>query len=82
MNNLYHATYRQYLNSIFIYGLGGISQIKNFSESKSGVIYLATTPELAEAFAESSETAPEEFLFDIVVLEIDVSGLDMSKLYD
>ena len=78
---LYHATYRQYLESIFSNGLNGDYGIKNWEDSKSRVIYLATEPELAIAFAESSESVPDEFLDNIVVLEVDSSELDIEKLF-
>lgn len=77
---LYHATYRPLLKSIKQHGLGGDKAQAKWEDSKPGVVYLATDPDVAESYAESSDVVPEEWLDAIVVLKINASGLDQSKL--
>jgi hypothetical protein len=45
----------------------------------SGTVYLAANPDIAESYAETSETVPDEWLDDIVILAIDTGKLDHSK---
>jgi len=78
MGVLYHATYNAYLGSIIKNGLGGALH-KNWSFS-TGAVCLAASPEEAYAFA---EVAPDEGLIPeevelsgIVVLEVDITGLE------
>lgn len=82
---LYHATYKQFLNSIKKKGLGNTKR-KMWSDSKSGVVYLADYPWVAESYAEESEyidsvADPDDLLDNIIILEIDTSKLDSSKLF-
>lgn len=77
---LYHATYRPLLKSIKKYGLGGDKAQAKWEDSKPGVVYLAIDPNVAESYAESSDMVPEEWLDQIIVLKIDASQLDQSKL--
>lgn len=79
---MYHATYRPYLEQIFEWGLGGapVASPKNYEDSEPGVVYLATSPEVARSYAETSDLVPEEWLASIVVLRIDLVQLDMSLL--
>ena len=78
---LYHATYRPLLKSIKLNGLGGAgSERKKWSDSKPGVVYLATSPEVAESYAESSDEVREEWLDEIVILKINTATLDQTKL--
>jgi len=84
-SKLYHATYRQFLNSIKKKGLGNTKR-KMWSDSKPGVVYLADDPWVAESYAEESEYIdsvedPDDYLDNIIILEVDVSNLDSSKLY-
>ena len=84
-SKLYHATYKQFLNSIKKKGLGNTKK-KMWSDSKPGVVYLADDPWVAESYAEESEYIdsvedPDDYLDNIVILEVDVSKLDSSKLY-
>jgi len=76
---LYHATYRPYLQSIFKKGLQyGISPVNwEFSEN---VVYLSSDIDEAISYAETSDIVPEEYLDQIVILAVDVSQLDVSKL--
>jgi len=73
---LYHATYKPYLDSIMKHGLGGYQQKKNYEDSESGKVYLALDPEVARAYAETSDEVPEDWLDNIVVLTIDTGKLD------
>lgn len=83
---LYHATYRQFLNSIKKRGLGNTAR-KMWSDSKGrGVVYLAVEPEIAYSYAEEAEWLdevddPDRYIDNIIVLKIDASKLDKSKLY-
>ena len=81
-DKLYHATYKPLLNDIFKYGLGGNpDQIKkNWNESES-VVYLAIDPDVAESYAESSPDVDEDWLDEIVILEIDADTLDKNLLH-
>jgi hypothetical protein len=84
-SKLYHATYRQFLNSIKKKGLGNTKK-KMWSDSKPGVVYLADDPWVAESYAEESEYIdsvedPDDYLDNIIILEVDTSKLDTSKLY-
>jgi hypothetical protein len=77
---LYHATYRPLLPSIKQHGLGGSgSEQKRWEDSMSGTVYLAANPDIAESYAETSETVPDEWLDDIVILTVDTNKLDPSK---
>lgn len=78
---LYHATYRPLLKSIEKHGLGGSGAVAKWEDSEPGVVYLATSPEVAESYAESSEIVPEEWLDEIVILSVPVSMLDATKLH-
>ena len=76
---MYHATYRPLLDDIRQKGLGGSETQANYEDSEAGVVYLAIEPEVAESYAESSETVPEEWLDEIVVLQINTNALDRQK---
>lgn len=81
---LYHATYKQFLKSIQQDGLGNTKN-KMWEDSKSGVVYLANDPWVAESYAETSEWVDEQedpdiYLDNIIILEIDTSKLDTDKL--
>jgi hypothetical protein len=75
---MYHATYRAHLDSILEWGLGGAREAppKNYEDSESGVVYLATSPEVAISYAETSDVVPEAWLDDIVLLRIDMTHID------
>lgn len=80
---LFHATYREHLDSILQWGLGGAPEpvAKNYEDSQVGVVYLATSADVALSYAETSDAVPEDWLEDIVVLQVDASRLDASKLF-
>lgn len=85
MSQMYHATYRPYLASILKWGLGGAPVLppKNYEDSEDGVVYLATTPDIALSYAETAEGVPQEWLDDIVMLRVDLRQLNLSALgYD
>lgn len=79
---LYHATYRPYVRQIFEQGLGGARKSipRNYEDSKSGVVYLASSPEVALSYAETSDAVPAEWLDEIVVLRVHVEHLDATFL--
>jgi hypothetical protein len=75
---LYHATYGAYLESILEQGL--IPNYRTNWDFSGRYIYLTSDPEIAFYFAETAEMVPEEYLNDIVILEINLEGLDENKL--
>lgn len=77
---LYHATYRKRIRSIKEFGLGA-KQIKNWSISEDGVVYLATDPNVAASFCETAEDVSDS-VYDsgIVVLAIDSRVLHNMRL--
>ena len=83
---LYHATYKPFLNSIKLKGLGNTNR-KMYSDSKGkGVVYLADDVDIAISYAEESEWVeeqedPDRYLDNIIILKIDVSKLDQDKLF-
>jgi len=79
-NLLYHATYSPLLKKIKEHGLDNTKSKRRWEDSVPGVVYLATDPDIAVSYAESSEEVPEEWLDKIVILVIDRNKLDESKL--
>ena len=75
---LYHATYKPRLKNIKLKGLGAGGK-RNWEDSKRGVVYLALDPYVAESYAETSDMVPDEWLDQIVILEISTAGLDPNK---
>ena len=85
INKLYHATYLPFLDSIKENGLG-VTKNKMWEDSKPGVVYLADDPWVAESYAETSELLydlddADDYLDNIIILEIDATQLDSNKLY-
>jgi hypothetical protein len=78
---LYHATYRPYVRGIRRDGLHGNNPQKNYEDSQGGIVYLARTPEVAESYAETSDTVPGEWLDQIVVLQVNTSQIDLERLH-
>ena len=79
---LYHATFKALIPSIKRKGIiNGGSKYRNFDNVEKGV-YLGYSPEYAGSMVEASENdnIPEEWFDDIVILTIDTSKLDLSKL--
>jgi hypothetical protein len=78
---LYHATYIKYWEEIQKQGHLGNSKYKNWDMSKSDKVYMANDPEIAASFAETSELYDYDYDDDdMVILQIDVSKLDKSKI--
>ena len=83
-DKLYHATYAQFLDSIKANGLGNTTN-KMWTDSRPGVVYLAANADEAIDYAEQAEwldnkTDAEDYLANIIVLEIDVSKLNKDDL--
>jgi len=75
---LYHATYSAYLDSILEKGL-----IPNYNTNwdfSERYIYLTSDPEIALYFAEAAEEVPEEYLDEIVIIEVNIEDLNVDKL--
>ena len=77
---LYHATYEPLLDDIKRHGLGATSRTF-WEDSKPGVVYLADDPYVAESYAEANENCDEDWLDQIIVLELRTSDLDSSQLF-
>jgi hypothetical protein len=77
---LYHATYKQKINKIKLYGLDNTKTIKAWDDSKLGTVYLSTDPNVAASYAEASDKVPDPYLDNIVILHIDTAQLDLNKL--
>jgi hypothetical protein len=78
---LYHATYKPLLKKIKEKGLDTNDSKKAWDDSVSGYVYLALDPYVAESYAEESEMVPESWLDNIIILKVDTSKLDKSKLF-
>ena len=82
---LYHSTFKPVLKKIKAEGLGGPSSKALWEDSKKGVVYLATTVDIAVSYAEAAfdenEDLPEHWEEKIVVLKIDTTNLDKSKIH-
>lgn len=79
---LYHGTFNQLAISIERNGIvPGGNDIQNFTGIEKGV-YLGSTPEYAGSMVEASENEdiPEDWFGEIVIIAIDTSKLDLSKL--
>jgi hypothetical protein len=76
---LYHSTYEPLLSSIKQNGLGGGTR-KNWEDSVEGLVYLATSEEIAISYAETCDTVDEEWLDKIITFEVLVDDLDINKL--
>ena len=79
---LYHATFNQLAIKIEKEGIiPGGNDIQNFSGIKKGV-YLASDPEFAGSMVVCSENdnVPEEWYDEIVIISINTSKLNLSKL--
>jgi len=78
---LYHATYKPLLKKIKERGLDTSDSKKAWDDSIPGYVYLALDPYVAESYAEESEMVPESWLDNIIILKVDTSKLDKSKLF-
>ena len=79
---LYHATFKALIPSIKRKGIiSGGSKYRNFDSVERGV-YLGYSADYANDMVEASENdnIPKEWFDEIVILTIDTSKLDLSKL--
>ena len=77
---LYHATFKSRLESIKARGLGRM-QLKNWSFSESGCVYLCSDKGCAISYCEAAEEVPEDvYASGIVVLKIDMTKIDKNRL--
>lgn len=74
---LYHATYKPLIKSIMKKGLG-YTKRKNWEDSVTGIVYLAFDIDQAISYAETSDLVPEQWIDNIIVLQINTNGLDKS----
>ncbi len=77
---LYHATYKPLLAKIKQSGLDTTKSKRAWEDSKPGLVYLAIDKDVAGSYAESSEMVPDSYIDNIIILHIDTSKLDMTKL--
>lgn len=78
-DTLYHATYKPYWEEIKKSGALRPKAHSNWDIS-GDFIYLSRDPDNAFSYAETSELVPEEYLDQIVVLEIDANKLNLDLL--
>ena len=71
---LYHATYKPLLVKIKRDGLD------TTKSKKPGLVYLATDIDVAGSYAEASDMVPDSYIDNIIVLHIDASKLNQTKL--
>lgn len=79
--HLYHATYKPLLKSIKKKGLDTSISKKSWEDSVPGYVYLAKDPYVAYDYAETSETVPDDWIDEIVILKINTDKIDLSKLF-
>lgn len=82
--NLFHATYEEFLPSILKSGLLPNVENKLYPNSESGVVYLTTSPRTAAEMLEpESDIIDQQLVKKLgntgVLLEINVSALDPDK---
>lgn len=77
---LYHATYKALLRNIKKKGLGNTKRVF-WEDSKPGVVYLATDPDIAESYAEANDEVNEQWLDEIIILKVKIKDLDQKKLF-
>lgn len=79
---VFHGTFRANLKDIKKYGLGA-RQRKNYSFSLDNVVYLTSDADMAYDFCEcAEEVSDSKYESGIVVLVLDTTTLDYSKLYN
>lgn len=76
---LYHATYKQLLPSIKKKGLDPNISKKSWDFSRN-YVYLSPDRDVAESYAETSDSVPEEYIDSIVILRVKRNLLDKNKL--
>jgi hypothetical protein len=75
----YHATYKPRLKSILKKGLVPSFKKKNWEDSED-FVYIDIDYNCAVSFCEESEEVPDDWIDNIVVIKIDSSKLDKSKI--
>lgn len=80
-NILYHATYKPLLRKIKKEGLIPGKRVNWESDNTDykSYIYLSDDPYVAESYAETSDLVKEDWLDEIVILQINTSGLDKNN---
>lgn len=80
-NILYHATYKPLLKLIKKEGLIPGKRINwdNVNEHYKNYVYLSDDPYTAESYAETSDLVNEDWLDNIIILQINTSNLDKNK---
>lgn len=78
---LYHATYAPLLEKIKIEGLDTTKSSQNWEDSVPGYVYLAKDPDVAISYAETSDNVDEDWLEQIILLEINTKMIDKNKFY-
>ena len=81
-DTLYHATYQPYWEEIKKFGRikPGVHSNWGSNFQTDQAVYLSRDFDDAVDFAETAESTPQEYLKDIVVLEIDANKLDFDLL--
>jgi hypothetical protein len=80
---LYHATFSHRLKKIKEEGIGGRSSKKLWPDSIKGLVYLSTCPIAAHSYTETAwgdSDLPDSWEDKIIVLVVDATKLDVSKL--
>lgn len=81
---MYHATFKCYLDSILSNGLGGkeVDKHHNWDGSQDGVVCLATDGDLCIDMCESSSAPDDAYNSGIVLLSVDCEGLEFELEHD
>lgn len=77
---MYHATFKPYLSSIFKHGLKPDMPHKSWRYSHD-VVCLSPTPEVAESYAENADEVPDDFINEVVILQVDMNQLNPKLLF-
>lgn len=76
---LYHATYGPLMEKIQKEGLRLPEGKSNWDMYAGEYIYLAANPYIAESYAETADYVPDEWINDIVTLEVTVDTNDVQR---
>jgi len=81
---LYHATYKNALKKIKEFGLGSKDVRKRYAWDNNlkhiDHVFFAYDPDVAESYAESSDTVPDEWLDNIIIFGVNINNLDKGKI--
>ena len=80
--DLYQATYQKHIPPILQWGLGGASKMpkRNYEDSRSGVVYLGSSADVAVTYAETSDLVPEVWLVEMVEFGIYITEVGCALL--